>query len=70
MHDLSLLFFLTMDSNFKILYAMVPIISQFLCLNVGDIASITNKNVDDNNYLTITHSNLLKSFVLKDCGYI
>ena len=62
--------FSTMDSNFKILYAMVPIISQFLSLNVSDIASITNKNADDNNYLTIIHNNLLKSFVLEDRGYI
>ena len=38
--------FLIMDSNFKILYAMVAMIGRFCVLNISDIAIIVIKNVD------------------------
>ena len=57
-----------MDSNFKILYAMVVMLS----VTINDIAIITVKNVD---YCCIIHSNskseavkLLKNFPLVNHG--
>ena len=59
-----------MDSNFKIMYAMVAMLS----VNIGDVAIITVKNID---YLCIIHNNskskainLLENYVLEDRGYI
>ena len=66
--------FLIMDSDFKILYAMVVMISQWtmLCLSISDIAIITIKNID---YCDIIHNiskfeaiNLLESAVLEVVG--
>ena len=59
-----------MDSNFKIMYAMVAMLS----VNIGDVVIITIKNID---YLCIIHNNrkskainLLENYVLEDRGYI
>ena len=58
-----------MDSNFKILYAMVV---TMLSINISNIAVITIKNID---YRCIIHNtsksgaiNLLKNSILKDRG--
>ena len=60
-----------MDSDFKVLYGMVVMISQWtmLCLSISDIAIITIKNID---YCDIIHNiskfeaiNLLESAVLE-----
>ena len=65
--------FLIMDLNFKILYAMVAMISQCSVFNISDIAIITIKDV---HYRCIIHNSrseaidLLKNFVLEDRGYI
>ena len=64
--------FLIMNSNFKILYAMVTMI---LCLNISDIGIITFKNVDYYRYIIhdINKSeatNSLTNSVLEDRGYI
>ena len=60
-----------MDSNFKILYAMV---AMFLIVDISDIAITTIKNDD---YCCIIHNiskseaiNLLGNSVLKNGGYI
>ena len=60
-----------MDSDFKILYAMV---AMMLSVNISDIAIITIKNLD---YRFIIHSiskseaiNVLKISVLEDRGCI
>ena len=59
-----------MDSNFKILYAMIVM----LCVNISNIAIITVKNVG---YRCIIHKiskseaiKLLKNSILEDRGYI
>ena len=43
---------LIIDSNFKVLYAKFAKIWQFFCLNISDIAIITDRNVD---YCCIIH---------------
>ena len=60
-----------MDSDFKILYAMV---AMMLSVNISDIAIITIKNLD---YRFIIHSiskseaiNVLKISILEDRGCI
>ena len=65
-----------MDSNLKILYAMVVMIYDLTMLsaNISNIVIITVKNIE---YRCIIHNiskyeaiNLLKNYVLEDCGYI
>ena len=64
--------FLIMDSNFKILYAMVAMIWQLVNISTSAIGTI--ENVD---YRCVIHNtgkseaiNLLENFVLENCGDI
>ena len=65
--------YLIMDSNFKIIYAMVVTIWHMLCLNISDITIIAVKNVD---YRFIIYKitkfeaiKLLENTVLEDIGF-
>ena len=60
-----------MDSNFKILYAMVAIFFTMLSINTSNITIIANKNVD---YRCIAYKfsksdaiNLFENSVLENC---